>query len=113
MCMAAVADRLPDELRHSQVGKTEIRDVDVRFQEDSSGQLALYLVLTLANPPRGQSTWPVDDLWALRRSALQAKTRLETQHKETIDMPWFVVFEPEKPGALEDEDLREVVALDE
>ena len=49
-----VADRLPDELRDSQAGKTAVRDVDVRFEEDSSGHPALYLVLTLANPPRGQ-----------------------------------------------------------
>src|SRR5580698_1598399 len=108
-----VADRLPDELRNSQAGKTAVREVDVRFQEDSSGQLALYVVLTLANPPRGQSTWPVDDLWALRRIALKAKTGLEATYKETVDMPWFVVFEPEKPGALEDEDIREIVPLDE
>ncbi|HEY1456967.1 MAG TPA: hypothetical protein VGF15_00485 [Solirubrobacteraceae bacterium] len=111
--MAAVADRLPDELRERQAGKTEVRDVKVRFEEDGSGREALYLVLTLANPPRGQPTWPVDDLWSLRRVALETKTRLEAKHKETIDMPWYVVFEPEKPGALEDEDLREVVNLDE
>jgi hypothetical protein len=84
----------------------------VRFQEDSSGQLALYLVLILANPPKGQATWPTDDLWALRRAALEAKTRVEAKSKDTIDLPWFVVFEPEKPAELEDEDLREIVTLD-
>ncbi len=109
----AVAERLPDELRNSQAGKTQVRDVHVRFQEDSSGQLALYVVLTLANPGKGQPTWPTDDLWELRRIALAAKMRVEAEHEDTIDLPWYVVFEPEKPAELEDEGLREIVTLDD
>lgn len=108
-----VVDRLPDVLRDSHAGKTQVRDVRIRFQEDSSGQPALYVVLILANPPRGQSTWPVDDLWALRRAVAAAKTDLETELKDEVDLPWFVVFEPENPSALEDEDLRETVTLDD
>jgi hypothetical protein len=108
-----VADRLPDELRKSQAGKTEVRDARVRFEEDSSGQLALNIILTLANPPRGQSTWPTDDLWALRRDVLEVKTRLEDELKDKVDLPWFVIFEPETPAELEDEDLLEIVTLDD
>ncbi len=108
-----IADRLPDELRNHQAGKTEVRDTRVRFEEDSSGQLALYIILTLANPPRGQTTWPTDDLWALRRDVLAVKTRLEDELKDRIDLPWFVIFEPEKPAELEDEDLREILTLDD
>jgi hypothetical protein len=107
-----VADRLPNELRKHQAGKTEIRDADMRFEEDSSGEQALYIVLTLANPPKGQQTWPIDDLWALRRDVLTIKTRVEDELNEPIDLPWFVVFEPEKPSELENEDLREVINLD-
>jgi hypothetical protein len=108
-----VADRLPDELRDHQAGKTEVRDAKVRFEEDASGTEALYVVLTLANPTRGQATWPIDDLWALRRDVLAVKTRLEHDLKEPIDLPWFIVFEPEKPSDLEDEGLREIIDLNE
>lgn len=108
-----VADRLPDALRKSEAGKTKVRDARVRIQEDSSGETALYIVLTLANPPRGQSTWPTDDLWALRRDVLEVKTRLEDELKDKVDLPWFVVFEPERPAELEDEDLLEIVTLDD
>ncbi|HLH14145.1 MAG TPA: hypothetical protein VKV16_05100 [Solirubrobacteraceae bacterium] len=107
-----VADRLPDELREHQAGKTEVRDAKVRFEQDASGQEALYIVLTLANPSRGQATWPIDDLWALRRDVLEIKTRLEMELKDPISLPWFVVFEPEKPSDLEDEGLREIIDLD-
>ena len=108
-----VADRLPDALRKHQAGRTEVRNATVRFEEDASGQEALYVVLTLANPVRGQATWPVGDLWALRRDVLDIKDRLEVEHGEALDMPWFVVFEPEKPSELEDEGLREIVNVDD
>jgi hypothetical protein len=104
-----VADRLPDALREHQAGTTEVRRAAVRFDEDSSGAEALYVILTLANPTQGQETWPVDDLWALRRDVLEVKDRLEAEHDEAIDMPWYVVFKPEKPAELEDEGLREIV----
>jgi hypothetical protein len=108
-----VADRLSDELKEHQAGKTEVRNASVRFEEDASGHEALYIVLTLANPVRGQATWPVDDLWALRRDVLEIKTRAEHDLKEPINLPWFVVFEPEKPSDLEDEGLREIIDLNE
>lgn len=108
-----VADRLPDALRQHQAGRTRVLDAKVRFEEDASGDEALYIILTLANPARGQATWPVDDLWALRRDVLEIKTRLENEHKEALNFPWFVVFEPEKPSDLEVDDLREIINLDE
>jgi hypothetical protein len=108
-----VADRLSNELKEHQAGRTEVRNASVRFEEDASGQEALYIVLTLANPTRGQATWPVDDLWALRRDVLDIKTRAEHDLKEPISLPWFVVFEPEKPSDLEDEGLREIIDLNE
>jgi hypothetical protein len=108
-----VADRLSNELKEHQAGKTAVRDAKVRFEEDASGNEALYIILTLANPARGQATWPIDDLWALRRDVLEVKTRLERELKDPIDLPWFVVFEPEKPSDLEDEGLRAVIDLDE
>lgn len=107
-----VADRLPDALREHQAGKTEVRDARVRVEADGSGNDALYIVLTLANPSRGQATWPTDDLWALRRDVLEIKTKLEDEHG-SLDLPWFVVFEPERPAHLENEDLLEVINLDD
>ena len=108
-----VADRLSSELKEHQAGKTEVRSAKVRFEEDASGNEALYIVLTLANPTRGQATWPTDDLWALRRDVLEVKTRLERELKDPIDLPWFVVFEPEKPSDLEDEGLHEIITLND
>jgi len=108
-----VTDRLSDELRAHQAGKTEVRDAKVRFEVDASGEEALYVVLTLANPTRGQATWPIDDLWALRRHVLEIKTRLERDLNEPVELPWFVVFEPERASDLEDEGLREIIDLNE
>ena len=108
-----VADRLTDELKNRHAGKTEVRDARVRVQDDSSGEPALYIVLTLANPSRGQPTWPTDDLWALRREVRAIKNRVEDELEDTIDLPWFVVFEPERPSELEDEGLHEIVTLDD
>jgi hypothetical protein len=104
-----VTDRLTDELRNSRVGKTEVRDAKVRVEENSEGQLALCIVLVLANP-KGRPTWPTADIWGLRREVLEIKTRLEEEHDE-VDLPWYIMFKSEKPAKMEAEDL--VGALDD
>jgi hypothetical protein len=109
----AVAERLTTELNGSQSGKTEVRNTRVEFREDSSGDEAVYIILTLANPTAGQQTWPIDDLWALRREVREIKTEAEKDAKDIIDFPWFIVFEPEKPSELEDEGLQEIVTVDD
>ncbi len=82
---------------------TRIRNASLRFEEDSSGREALCIVLTLADPPQGQRTWPPDDIWALRRDVLDIKTRLEDELREPIDLPWFLIFQPERPTELDSE----------
>jgi hypothetical protein len=106
-----VVDRLPEALRDKHAGATEVRNARVRVEEDSSGQPALVIALTLNDPPRGRDTWPVEDLWELRKIVLVVKTELESE-LGPLDLPWAVAFEPESSEELDSEDLREIVVLD-
>ena len=65
----------------------------VELREDSSDRQALFVVLVLSDPPSGLETWPVDDLWALRREVREAVA----DQVPDLAIPWFVVFEPEHP----------------
>jgi hypothetical protein len=96
----ATVERLPPALKDKSAGATIIKDVRVDVREDSSDRLALFIVLVLSDPPRGLETWPVDDLWALRREVRRAVA----EKIPDLDMPWFVVFEPEHPELLDEDD---------
>lgn len=91
--MTATVEQLPPALKHQSAGKTIVRDVRVETREDSSERIALFVVLVLANPPDGMDHWPVDDLWQLRRLV-----RAEIGERlPNLEIPWYVVFEPEHP----------------
>ena len=95
-------------LRGRRRAKRPSRRIRVEEREDSSGERALYIVLTLSDPPRGEDTWPVDDLWALR-----SKVRVAvSEESKWITEPWFVMFEPEHPGELDSDDLHEQLNAD-
>ena len=96
----ATVERLPPALKDKSAGATIIKDVRVDVREDSSDRLALFIVLVLSDPPRGLETWPVDDIWALRREVRSAVA----EKIPDLDMPWFVVFEPEHPELLDEDD---------
>jgi hypothetical protein len=96
----ATVERLPPALKDKSAGATIIKDVRVDVREDSSDRLALFIVLVLSDPPNGLETWPVDDLWALRREVRKAVA----EKIPDLEMPWFIVFEPEHPDLLDEDD---------
>jgi hypothetical protein len=79
-----VAEQLPRELAGQNAGKTTVKDVRVDLREDSSGRPALFVVLVLSEPPKGADTWPVDDLWKLRRVVRDAKAKIEAQIQPSV-----------------------------
>ena len=99
-----VTEQLPEKLRDKYAGQTKITDVKVEFREDSSEEPAVFFVLVLSDPPAGTETWPIDDLWELRRITRQVVADLVAQWEPSWEMPWFVSFEPENPELLSDDD---------
>jgi hypothetical protein len=71
------------------VGNLRVVSVHVLRGEDSEGQPALFIEPTLTDPPEEAGTWPVDDIWQLRRLVRDALNGLEG-----IDLPWFVFAVP-------------------
>jgi hypothetical protein len=108
-----VAEQLPHELAGQQAGETQVKDVRVDLREDSSGRPALFIVLVLSEPPKDAETWPVDDLWQLRRIVRDTKARMEAQAESARDeLPWYIVFESENYVSLDDEDIDELLDVD-
>ncbi|MGB0872880.1 MAG: hypothetical protein ACPGYP_07060 [Solirubrobacterales bacterium] len=92
--MAAVLEKkIPAALEGKSAGKTFIRDVRVELREDSDDRVAAFVVLVLSDPPQGMDAWDVEDLWELRRIVRGAIN----DKLPDLDMPWYVVFEPENP----------------
>lgn len=100
--MPTIEGELEGKLRELESGETRVLDALVRRGEDSEGGPALFLVLTLTNPPAGHETWPTDDIWALRERVREAMASVDD-----VTVPWFITFQPEDPGELEPEDLAE------
>jgi hypothetical protein len=96
----ATVERLPPALKDKSAGATIIKDVRVEVREDSSDRQALFVVLVLSDPPKRLETWPVDDLWELRREV----RKVVAERLPKLDMPWFIVFEPEHPDLLDEDD---------
>jgi hypothetical protein len=96
--MTATVEQLPLALKGRSAGQTLVRDVRVEMRDDSSDRLALFVVLVLANPPKGLDHWPVEELWELRRIVREAIAEQTPQ----LDVPWYVVFEPEHPDLVDD-----------
>lgn len=99
-----VTEQLPEKLRDRYAGQTKVKDVKVEFREDSSEEPAVFLILVLSDPPAGAETWPIDDLWELRRITREVISNLKAQLEPNWEMPWFVSFEPENPELLADDD---------
>jgi hypothetical protein len=99
-----VADRLPGELRNRNAGVTYVKDVKVELREDSSEEPAFFVVLVLSDPPTGHESWPIDDLWALRRITREVIDEIREELEPNWNLPWFIVFEPEHPELLNDDD---------
>lgn len=104
--MRTVDAALEEKLRGLKSGTTEVLSAKVRHDEDSEGEPALFLELTLTNPPPGKETWPTDDIWALRRLVGDVVASIDK-----VTEPWFIRFYPKDPGELEPSDLEEQLDL--
>jgi hypothetical protein len=105
--MAPVLDTLPEALKDSTDGTTKIavvRDVRIELREDAYDGRAFEITMVLADPPPGAETWPIEELWTIRRVARDIVAN--AMRENNIDLPWFVVFEPEtiEPLASDDDE---------
>lgn len=108
-----VAEQLTHELEGLKAGETVVKSARAIPREDSSGRPALFVELVLSEPPKGAETWPVDDLWELRRMVRDVKARVEAQAESARDeLPWYIVFESENYVSLDDEDIDELLDVD-
>ncbi len=53
---------------HARAGGVSVRAADVQLRDDLDDEPVLLLVLTLSSPASGLQTWPVDELYELRRA---------------------------------------------
>jgi hypothetical protein len=100
----ALRERAAELQEEPPPGGTRVVSVTVRSGEDSEGSPALFVELVLSAPPEDQGTWPVDDLWLLRRMLSDAVRDIPT------DVSWFVTFEPETAEEVTAEDAGDVVS---
>lgn len=100
--MPTIDAALEEKLHGLESGTTRVESAAVRRGEDSEGEPALFLELTLTNPPVGQETWPIEDIWALRLQIRDVVASIDE-----VTEPWFIKFQPAEPGELESEDLDE------
>jgi hypothetical protein len=106
-----VAEQLPQKLTDQYAGDTRITAVRADVREDSSERPALFVSLVLSDPPEGADTWPVDDLWTLRRIVRDVMAEIEAEG-ELHGLPWFVVFESARDELLDWEDIDEQLDAD-
>lgn len=107
----AVVEQLPRELTGRDAGETKITAVRADIREDSSERPALFIVLVLSDPPKGADTWPVEDLWSLRRIVRDVMVKLEDEG-DLRGTPWFVVFETKDHELLDSDDTAEQLEVD-
>lgn len=91
--MSPLDDDLLAEIRKDLDGRkvhaTQVSGVDFRRGEDAEGNPALFVHLTLAQPPEGSETWPADDVSQLRRLVREAVIKMV----EESPLRWYVSFE--------------------
>ena len=89
--MDEAAKRLADRVRDRKVGSIRVVEVQPRIDEDAEGNRAVFLDLTLSDPPEGEETWPVDDILELYREIDEEATELE------LTLPWYVTLQKQTP----------------
>jgi hypothetical protein len=90
--------------RQGGVGDTRIVGAHVWEGEDSHGEQALFVDLTLSTP-RGD-TWPVEDIWALRHVVRHVISGVGG-----VEIPWFIRFAPQDAGQLDPEDIEDQITV--
>jgi hypothetical protein len=101
----ALSEALHNE--HVVAGGTAIVGSRVHLGEDSGGGSAMFVEVTLSNPPHGQETWPVEDIWQLRRTLRDVISHVYEVFPSDEKLPWFISFVPEDAGELDPEDTAE------
>lgn len=79
-------------------GNLRPTQVELRREEDASGQEAWFFVVSLPNPDPDVGTWPVDTLNQVARETRDKAISLG------VTWPWYTVFFPESEEDQEDED---------
>lgn len=118
--MVPVLDELRPALKSRAEGATEIaqlRDVLVDVRDENDGRKIIVLTFVLADPSNGADTWPVAELWELRRVAREVVPKalakiLDKAAKDrdiaVDDLPpfgWTVEFKPEHMPPLAPDDV--------
>jgi hypothetical protein len=103
-------DDLPPALKRRAEGTTEValvRDVISRVHTEDDGTRTIVLTWVLADPPSGMDTWPIEELWELRRVArevvpqavaravAEAAREAGTTAEVLPAFSWTVEFQPE------------------
>ena len=101
-------EELPAALTNQEAGGTRVVGARVSYREDSEGEPAVFVELILSDPPAGMDTWPVEDVWALRRAVREAIENLDPE----LDMSWFISLAPEREEELDPEDTGGQVEID-
>jgi hypothetical protein len=79
-------------------GRIRIEDAGIYLDDDANGLTAVFLDLTLSNPPDGADTWPIDDVLALHDALNEDARRLR------FGLPWHVRLSAVDEEPLDDED---------
>jgi hypothetical protein len=88
------------ELSGRRVHATGVESVSITRGVDADGNPALFVHLTLTEPPEGAATWPSDDVVRLRRLVRDALLRM--LHEDTLR--WYVSFDTEAAEITTDTD---------
>lgn len=87
----ALLEALTQALQGRKVRATQVQRVEITRGADSDGNPALFVHLTLTEPPEGAATWPSDDVLRLRRLVREALLRM--LHDDALR--WYVSFDSE------------------
>jgi hypothetical protein len=79
-------------------GTVRVEQADVHLEVDASNELAVFLELTLSNPPEGEETWPVADVIDLIEALSAEAVRLG------LDLPWRFRFWPVDEEPLDEDE---------
>lgn len=106
----ATVERIDAAFREGPVeeGETRVVDARARVTEDSEGAPAVHIELTLTTPPPGRETWPVEDIWALRRTVRDIMLELDPESTTA----WFLTFLPEGREEFAPEDAEDEIELE-
>lgn len=87
-----------DAARGRVSGTVRVEAAEVHLEDDASGELAVFLELTLSNPADGAETWPPEDVITLIE-ALSAEAR-----RLGLDLPWRFRFWPVDEEPLDEDE---------